>query len=426
MILTLTANPSIDRTIAVPSAVVPGAVHRVAVVASQAAGKGINVSRLAAASGCASTAVFPAPPDSDFVAELESLGVRCRTTAPAGEIRINIAVTDPDGVTTKFNEPGPQAGAEHLDAMRAAVLSLVPRCTWVVLAGSLPAGAPDHFYRDLVADLGPSSASVAVDTSNGPLNAITAGLGDLRVDLMKPNHHELASMVGIDAAVLDGDPDRVAEAAMAVVDRGVGAVLATLGAHGAVLATSAGVWHAAPPRVEVASTVGAGDSSLFGYLVSALDDGDEPARLRSAAAWGAAAAALPGSTLPRAELVDLGAVVVRRLGPPRSSSTPFIQHQAIQHQAIQQQPVQQQGEVMPSKSVIVGSSVGLHARPAAIISEAAGELSVPVTLNGANAASSLMIMSLGAKCGDTVEVASEDEAAVETIAALVEADLDAD
>jgi phosphocarrier protein HPr len=80
---------------------------------------------------------------------------------------------------------------------------------------------------------------------------------------------------------------------------------------------------------------------------------------------------------------------------------------------------------MPTKSVVVGSSVGLHARPAAIISEAAGALDAEVTINGVDASSALMLMTLGAACGDTVEVASDDEAAVEAIAALVEKDLDA-
>jgi phosphocarrier protein HPr len=81
---------------------------------------------------------------------------------------------------------------------------------------------------------------------------------------------------------------------------------------------------------------------------------------------------------------------------------------------------------MPSKSVVVGSAVGLHARPAAIIAEAAGKLGSPVTINGVDAASSLMIMTLGAKQGDPVEVAGDDAAAVEEIAALVERDLDAE
>ena len=81
---------------------------------------------------------------------------------------------------------------------------------------------------------------------------------------------------------------------------------------------------------------------------------------------------------------------------------------------------------MPSKSVVVGSAVGLHARPAALIAEAAGDLGSTVTINGVDASSSLMIMTLGAKKGDTVEVAGENESAVDTIAALVERDLDAD
>jgi phosphocarrier protein HPr len=81
---------------------------------------------------------------------------------------------------------------------------------------------------------------------------------------------------------------------------------------------------------------------------------------------------------------------------------------------------------MPSTSVVVGSSVGLHARPAAIIAEAAEGLGSAVTINGVDASSSLMIMTLGAKCGDTVEVAGDDQAAVDRISALVEQDLDAD
>jgi phosphocarrier protein HPr len=81
---------------------------------------------------------------------------------------------------------------------------------------------------------------------------------------------------------------------------------------------------------------------------------------------------------------------------------------------------------MPAKSVVVGSAVGLHARPAAIISEKAGELGSDVTINGVDASSSLLLMTLGAKNGDTVEVAGDDQSAVDTIAGLVEQDLDAD
>ena len=80
---------------------------------------------------------------------------------------------------------------------------------------------------------------------------------------------------------------------------------------------------------------------------------------------------------------------------------------------------------MPTKSVTVGSTVGLHARPAALIAEKANELESDVTINGLPASSSLLIMTLGAGHGDEVEVAGSDEAAVAAIAALVERDLDA-
>lgn len=85
---------------------------------------------------------------------------------------------------------------------------------------------------------------------------------------------------------------------------------------------------------------------------------------------------------------------------------------------------------MATKSVVVGSAVGLHARPAAIISEAAAELDSEVTIGlpgeePVDASSALLIMTLGAGNGATVEVSGDDEAAVATIAELVERDLDA-
>jgi phosphocarrier protein len=85
---------------------------------------------------------------------------------------------------------------------------------------------------------------------------------------------------------------------------------------------------------------------------------------------------------------------------------------------------------MPTKTVVVGSAVGLHARPAALISEAVGELGSDVFIGipgdePVDASSSLMIMTLGAGNGDTVEVSGEDQAAVDKIAAMVEQDLDA-
>ena len=80
---------------------------------------------------------------------------------------------------------------------------------------------------------------------------------------------------------------------------------------------------------------------------------------------------------------------------------------------------------MFTQSATIGSTVGLHARPAAVIAEAAAALDSDVTINGVDAASSLLLMTLGAKYGDQVEVAGSDQAAVAEIAALLEQNHDA-
>ena len=93
----------------------------------------------------------------------------------------------------------------------------------------------------------------------------------------------------------------------------MGAVLATLGGNGAVLVTPEGAWHATPPPTTVVSTGGAGDSSLFGYLLGDIRGLPAPERLALAVAYGSAAAGLPGTTIPlptqlRTELVGVTAI----------------------------------------------------------------------------------------------------------------------
>ena len=100
-----------------------------------------------------------------------------------------------------------------------------------------------------------------------------------------------------------------------LIDRGVGAVLATLGAAGAVLVDRNGAWLATPPPITPRSTVGAGDSSLAGYVRAEVGGAVPPQRLQMAVAYGSAAAALPGTTLPTPAQVDLNAVQVAPISP---------------------------------------------------------------------------------------------------------------
>jgi 1-phosphofructokinase len=107
----------------------------------------------------------------------------------------------------------------------------------------------------------------------------------------------------------------VIAAALTLIDRGVGAVLATLGASGAVLVNSTGAWQAFPPPITARSTVGAGDSSLAGYLRADVAGAEAPRRLQMAVAYGSAAAALPGSALPAPADLALDDVSVVSISP---------------------------------------------------------------------------------------------------------------
>jgi 1-phosphofructokinase len=311
-IVTLTPNPSFDRTVALPGPLERGAVVRVEAMTSQAGGKGVNISRAAVGAGLATVAVLPALPDDPFVRELEAAGIDCRTARPAGAVRVNLTLTEPDGTTTKLNGPGAAVDAEHLDDMAETLVGSAAGGSWTVLAGSLPPGAPATFYADLVERL-QGVSRVAVDTSEWALAALVDRLPRSAPDLLKPNAEELASVTGTDGAQLETDPESAAKAARTLVDRGVGAVLATLGARGAVLVTAAGAWHAPTPPTVVVSTVGAGDCTLFGYLLAEQRGLPAPDRLALAVAYGSAAAGLPGTTIPGPDDLHPEQVAVQEL-----------------------------------------------------------------------------------------------------------------
>ncbi|WP_328530868.1 1-phosphofructokinase family hexose kinase [Nocardioides sp. NBC_00368] len=314
MIVTLTANPSIDHTVMLTSPLRRGEVLRAAATSSQPGGKGVNISGAAYAAGVPTRAVLPCPDLDPMVTELRASGLDVVTVGPAGRPRINTTVTEPDGTTTKLNGPGTTATPALLDALAARLVQEAEHATWVVLAGSLPPGARAGWYAEVVKALRSTGARIAVDTSEAPLEALAAGLPSGAPDLLKPNAEELASITGADAAGLD-DPVAAVAAARTLVERGVTAVLATLGGNGAVLVTEEGTWHATPPPTDVVSTVGAGDSSLFGYLLADLRGLTAPERLGLAVAYGSAAAGLPGTTLPTPPQVHADLVSVRDLDP---------------------------------------------------------------------------------------------------------------
>ncbi|MFF0814076.1 1-phosphofructokinase family hexose kinase [Rhodococcus sp. NPDC003318] len=318
MIVTLTANPSLDSTIELATPLERGTVHRALATSSDPGGKGVNVARVVAAANGSTLAILPARADDTLVAALTDRGIDHRLVPTTGPVRSNLTVTEPDGTTTKLNDPGHPLDDTQLDALAHLLTEQAADADWVALCGSLPPGAPDDWYGRLVRTLRPLPCAVAVDTSDMPLRALAATFPDTAPDLLKPNSEELGQLTGCNGADLEagaaaGDPSATVRAARQLLDRGVGTVLVTLGAAGAVLVTDTGAWFARAPRISPRSTVGAGDASLAGYLIAHVA-GEDPARaLQLAVAYGTAAAALPGTTLPRPDQVNRDAVTVTAL-----------------------------------------------------------------------------------------------------------------
>ena len=320
MIVTVTANPSIDRTVTLATPLTRGAVHRVSSVTTEPGGKGVNVARALTLAGVDAVALLPASGSDPLVTALQGIGVPFRCVPITAPVRTNIAVTEMDGTTTKINEPGARMDQPAIDALTRSVIGGAEHASWVVMSGSLPPGVPDRWYADVVAQLAPYGCKVAIDTSDGPLTALVGGFDRAAPDLIKPNAEELAGVVGLspealETAVAHGDFEPVVSAAHQLVNRGVGAVLATLGGAGAVLVNNTGSWLATPPPIVPRSTVGAGDSSLAGYLRADVGGAEPPQRLQMAVAYGSAAAALPGSALPTPAEIDLNAVRVVAISP---------------------------------------------------------------------------------------------------------------
>ncbi len=258
---------------------------------------------------------FPWPPTTPSTPPCGRRGSRRGACAVRGNVRANLAITDPAGVTTKLNLPGATLSADEAGALVRAVVDACAGARWLVLAGSLPPGVADGFYVDVIdavrAAHGADAPSIAVDTSGA---ALTAVVERGHPDLIKPNDEELAELTRTQLPT--GDLARsVAELARTIVPSRVRAALVTLGSRGAVLVSADGAWIVASPVIDVVSTVGAGDSSLAGYLLAEVAGADPGERLRSAVRYGAAAASLPGTQAPAPADLPVDDLFVTPLSP---------------------------------------------------------------------------------------------------------------
>lgn len=309
MIITLTPNPSLDRTY-VAGAFVPGAVNRASAARVDAGGKGINVSRALSRCGLGTVAVFPSGgfDGHRLVATLAGLGVPARPVSVPGETRSNVTLVDGLGITTKINAPGtalsPASTTELLDTVCRELATVDGASATVVGAGSVPPGTDDGVYARVTRAVRARGGRMVLDASGASFAAAVRAGG---LALVTPNEDELAEVVGRPLRTV-GDAARAAQEIMAM---GTERVLVSLGAHGALLVAPEGVWWAGGPALVPRSTVGAGDATLAGFLAARSAGTDLPGALCHAVAWGRAAVLSPGSDVPGPDDIDLDTVVVR-------------------------------------------------------------------------------------------------------------------
>jgi 1-phosphofructokinase len=297
MIVTVTPNPSIDRTLRIPS-IVRGGLIRALSATAEAGGKGINVSRALTTQGHATLAVVPLSESSASVMRALLGGAAPIEPVPiARDVRVNISLVEEDGTVTKVNEPGPQFNGSETEALLAGTATLGAGATWVAGCGSLPPGMPIDFYAQLSRRM-PPGVRVAVDAEG---QALRACVGE-RIALIKPNHGELEGLIGRPLPTL-GD---VVAAATELVAAGIETVLVSLGADGAVHVDRDGATHAEARLDGVQNNVGAGDALLAGYLAA----GGGRTALATAVAWSVAACRSPGTTMRKVTADDLHAVTV--------------------------------------------------------------------------------------------------------------------
>jgi 1-phosphofructokinase family hexose kinase len=301
MILCLAANPSIDKLFEVDR-LVRGDIHRPIGFVQVAGGKGLNVARAAHALGADVTAlsILRGHAGKWLEEQLAAEGVPGAFVWVHGESRSSLSVADREtGGLTEFYEHGSVVPSATWTELVHATASMFDRATWLTISGSLPRGAPDEGYRDLVGEARAAGVRVAVDCEGERLRlALEAG-----PDIVKVNATEARELLGVPTA----RHEESLAAARKLRDLAGGdghAGLVTRGAEGVVLAAPDGRLYEGSLYVRGRYPVGSGDAFLAG-LVTRLDRGD---------GWDGALRLALGTATANAELPGAG-----RLDPARAS-----------------------------------------------------------------------------------------------------------
>ena len=267
MIVTVTLNAALDRTLSVPN-FQQGHRHRASQGLTLAGGKGLNVARALKRLDVpvVATGLAGGRTGTRIVEELTSEAILNDFVRIADESRTSTAVVDPMGSSfTEINEWGPDVEPEELEILRDKLRYLSRGADAVVFAGSLPRGVEESFYAEAIRELNRAGVRTVLDAEGEPLR-----LGiEAEPSLVAPNQHEAEALVGQELEAED-----FPMALDSIAELGARAVLITLetGCYGLTREErSPRRFHAAAPRVEPVSTVGAGDVLTAAFLAAQLE-----------------------------------------------------------------------------------------------------------------------------------------------------------
>ena len=298
MIITVTLNPAIDKTVTIPN-FNAGEVNRIETLRSDVGGKGINVSKCLKELGCESMAAafWGGDAGRSGEAQLQQSGVESLPVFIEGTTRTNMKIIDPEqSKNTDINEPGPQIRPEELEQLMQKLDEKLNQGDILVLAGSIPTGIGSNIYQELTIRYKEKGVKIFVDADGisfaKALEAVPY--------LIKPNIDELSRFAGEKITDIRG----ILKTVKPLLQSGIQKIVVSMGGQGAVFIQKGRIFIASGIQVPVLSTVGAGDS-----MVAALAYGEEKGLAETqtyklAMAMGAASVMCSGTQAPKASSVE--------------------------------------------------------------------------------------------------------------------------
>jgi len=287
LIVTLTINPAIDRTISVDRLAFEDRAY-IKSSSESAGGRGINSTAVIHAFGGEAVAMLTCGGCTGKRLEelLAARGIPSVVAPIANETRTNITITDRHGLTVNLNETGPQLGKAEVARIEKTLRETLAGAKWLMLCGSLPPGVPSSFYAKVITMARQKKVKTLLH-ANG--DALREGI-EARPTVVTPNQQEAERL--LERTLLTRT--QYLEAAGQIRRMGPESVVLSLGARGAIGAFADGMYEALPPRVDAVCPIGAGDALTAAYVWSMARKVNAPDSLRWGVAAGTASARLPG------------------------------------------------------------------------------------------------------------------------------------